>query len=926
MSHRRTICAVVATASVQLQLSVVTLEIVAGYVEFIGWQNLLKYIHYAGLAITLTAVLSGDGLAVRTLFTPGPTLSARTVWLIHSSVVLGMCLLFLSGSALIVTRHTFAALPAHLVLKLGAAIIVSVNALLLQHYLIPLAQRRVRPLALSLSWPQILLATTIGATSVACWTAITAVAFIPQLHKLSAANMYMALVVLWAGLVLAALLISAFLRVLNRLMLLGTAKASQPGDREEPTRHTAMVAQKTATLGGQTPTPPPTPRVVPIGLAKLSRRPASLTERIRNLVEGQPLNDNPRDAAGERIERERIRASMREAGMERNAVNGQAGGTGEDRLWNSARSQPQQATPKPGTGDAPDGQSGQPASVGDVRKACRKEFFGAAVVSFFSNLLMLTGPLFMLQVYDRVLTSKSVPTLWALFALVVVLFVFMGVLDFLRSRLLVRIGLRVDRLLGAQTFDLAIAVSDPERAREQSQLLKDLQQVRQFVSGAGMTSIFDMPWAPLYFLVVFMFHWALGIVALIGAVVLVSLSLINEALSKGPVAQAATLAAESERKLEGGRRNNETLHAMGMQRIYRNRWIATHCDELLVQTKAADVAGLLSVLTKTSRLLLQSGMLATGAILVLQNQISAGVMIAASIIMSRALAPIELAIAHWRGFIAARQGLRRLDGEFNGKQLTNKRLNLPTPEGHLAVENVFAGALGERDPILKGLSFSLTPGDALGVLGPSGSGKSTLARVLVGVWPCLRGTVRLDGAALAHWPGEQLGDCIGYLPQSAELLDGTVAENIGRFDPAAEPSEIIAAAQLANVHELIQALPEGYNSRVGEGGAALSGGQRQRIGLARAMFRQPALLVLDEPNSNLDNDGERALAKAIADLRRAGRTVVIIAHRKSVLTHVNKVLVLNEGRQAAFGSKNDIIKSLAMKQKGANSRAAKTAS
>ncbi len=906
------------------------MEIVAGYVDFIGWKNLLKYVHYAGLVITLTAVLSGDGLAVRTLLRPGPTPSQRTIWLIHSSVIVGMCLLFLSGSALIVMKHTLTTLPAKLILKLGVALILSVNALLLQYFLIPLARQRQRPLALKLSGPQVILAACIGATSIAGWTSITAVAFIAELQKLSVANMYAATMVLWAGLAVVAIAACLVLKALNWLMLSGTGEARQSTAREEGARRpTVSASAATADYRQEAVAARPTARVVPIGLQKLSQQPASLTERIRNLVEGGPVNDNPSDPAGERIERARIRASMHgrdRAGAE--TETGSEGGerTGAGRLWGRARSERRQNSSTSDGKDASQEQPDRPASPAEVRKACRTALMGAGVVSFFSNMLMLSGPIFMLQVYDRVLTSKSVPTLMALFGLVVALFIFMGVLDLLRSRLLVRIGLRIDRLLSAQAFERAIAVAGRERAAQQAQLLKDLQQVRQFVSGAGMTSIFDMPWAPLYFLVVFMFHWMLGVVALVGAAVLITLSLINEVLSRKPVMQAATLAAESERKLEGGRRNNEALHAMGMQRIYRDGWVDKHCEELLVQTKAADVAGLLSVLTKTSRLLLQSGMLAVGAVLVLQNQVSPGVMIAASIIMSRALAPIELAISHWRGFIAARQGLGRLNEEFSTIGETLERLKLATPEGHLAVENVFAGPIGEREPILKGLNFDLAPGDALGVLGPSGSGKSTLARVLVGIWPSLRGNVRLDGAALPHWPLEQLGQSIGYLPQNAELLDGTVAENIGRFDPVAAPAEIIAAAQLANVHKLILALPEGYNTRVGEGGAALSGGQRQRIGLARAMFRQPALLVLDEPNSNLDKDGEVALAKAIASLRQAGRTIVIVAHRRSVLAHVNKLLVLNDGRQAAFGPKDDIIRQAGLNKKGAKSRAAKTAS
>lgn len=547
-------------------------------------------------------------------------------------------------------------------------------------------------------------------------------------------------------------------------------------------------------------------------------------------------------------------------------------------------------------------------TISEVKEKCKDAFIGAAVISLFTNLLMLTGPLFMLQVYDRVLTSQSMPTLVALFTLVVGLFAFMGVLDLIRSRLLVRIGVRIDRLISSQVFDRSVKVQSAAGNPQQAQLLKDLKQIRSFVSSPGMTSLFDMPWAPLYFLIIFFLHWLLGVLAIFGAAVLVVLSILNEFKSRGPVARAAQEANESDTLYETGRRNSEVLRAMGMMDAYRERWLKKHYAGLASNTHAADVSGLFSTLIKTIRLFLQSAVLAVGAYLVLKGELSPGAMIAASIIMSRGLAPIEQAVSHWRSFIAARQGLQRLSDEFDAPTEEPERLTLPAPMGRIAVENVFAAPLGQRDPVLKGLDFQMESGDALGVLGPSGSGKSTLARVLVGVWPTIRGAVRLDGAALDQWPPEQLGRNIGYLSQTVELFSGTIAENIARFNPGAQSEDVIAAARAANVHDLIFSLPNGYNTQVGEGGAGLSGGQRQRIALARALYGNPALIVLDEPNSNLDTQGEQALAQAIRTMREAGSTVIVMAHHRGILVHVNKVLVLKDGRQAAFGPKDDILR------------------
>ena len=484
----------------------------------------------------------------------------------------------------------------------------------------------------------------------------------------------------------------------------------------------------------------------------------------------------------------------------------------------------------------------------------------------------------------------------------------MGLLDIIRSRILVRVGVRIDSLLSKQVFDRTVGAHSAMENSQKTQLQKDLRQIRSFVSSPAMTAIFDMPWAPLYFTIVYMLHWMLGILALFGAIILVILAVINEFMSRELVSKATQENHESDLVYETGRRNSEILQSMGMVTAFRDLWLNKHYAGLSSNTKAADVSGSFAVITKVLRLFLQSAMLAAGAYYVLQGEMTPGAMIATSIIMSRGLAPIEQTVGQWRNFISARQSLAKLKKEFKDPEQDSERLQLPTPRGYLSVENVFAAPIGNREPVLKGLNFNLEPGDALGVLGPSGSGKSTLAKVLVGVCPTMRGCVRLDAAALEQWPTEQLGQHVGYLPQNAELFNGTVAENISRFNPNATPNNIVEAAKFADVHEMILSLPEGYSTKVGEGGAALSGGQRQRIALARALYCAPALIVLDEPNSNLDKDGEKALSQAIMVMREIGRTFIIMAHRPSVLENVNKIMVLSDGSQEAFGPKEKILK------------------
>lgn len=539
----------------------------------------------------------------------------------------------------------------------------------------------------------------------------------------------------------------------------------------------------------------------------------------------------------------------------------------------------------------------------------RSAFVGIALVSLLINMLMLTGPLFMLQVYDRVLASGSVPTLVVIGMLALVLYLFFGFLDGLRSRTLARIAQRVDvRLTG-----LVYRVSNmlPVRlGRRAAQLrpVADLDTIRQFLSGPGPGAIFDMPWLPVYLAIVFLFHPLLGVVALGGGLLIVVCIILNEAMSRGPVADTGREASRRSADVESGQRNAEVVSAMGMDDALADRWQDRNDAYLVSQRIAADRTGFFGTLIKTVRFILQSAILGVGAWLAIKQEITPGVMIAASIMTSRALSPIEQAVAHWRGFVACRQALTRLREVLAAAPSNANILDLPLPGKTLELEQVACGPFGERLPFVVNVSFRLQAGDGLGVIGPSGSGKSTLARALVGAAPALNGNIRYDGADLGQWTSAKRGEFIGYLPQDLQLFDGTIAENISRFRQDAASGAIIEAATLADVHNMIVALPEGYNTVIGRSGRNLSAGQRQRIALARALYGNPFLIVLDEPNSNLDAEGEAALVNAIKTMRERKSIVVVIAHRPSAIATVDKILCLQEGRMTAFGPKDEVLK------------------
>ncbi len=541
-------------------------------------------------------------------------------------------------------------------------------------------------------------------------------------------------------------------------------------------------------------------------------------------------------------------------------------------------------------------------------RSCRQIFWGMAAFSGVSNVLMLTGSFFMLQVYDRVLPSRSIPTLVALLALAVVLYAFQGALDLIRSRISVRIGRHLDETLGLRVFDAVVRL--PLRTRGDGdglQPLRDLDQVRSFLASGGPSALFDLPWMPVYIGICFLFHFWIGVAALVGVLILIVITILTEARTQAPAKAFAQFGVMRNALASEGRRNAEVLHAMGMRRLVALRWREANQKYLAAQEAASDVASGLGGTSKVFRAILQSSVLAVGAYLVIYQESTAGIIIAGSILTSRALAPVELAIANWKGFVSARQSAHRLDQLLTLLPEEEERLSLPAPVESVTVQQVHINAPGSEKSIVNDVSFKLSKGEGLGIIGPSGSGKSTLARALVGVWPQLRGKISLDNAALGQWSSEALGRHIGYLPQNVELFDGTIAINIARFDPQATPAAVLEASRAAGAHDLILSFAEGYGTKIGENGMALSAGQRQRIGLARAFYGNPFLVVLDEPTSNLDAEGEEALTEAILNVRRRGGIVVVIAHRPKALDGVDHVAVLAEGKIQSLGKKDAVL-------------------
>jgi ATP-binding cassette subfamily C protein len=541
--------------------------------------------------------------------------------------------------------------------------------------------------------------------------------------------------------------------------------------------------------------------------------------------------------------------------------------------------------------------------------ASRSLFVGVAVFSFFVNLLMLTGPLFMLQVYDRVLASRSEATLLTLFLLITALFALMGVLDFVRARVLSRAGARFQALLDRRVFEAVLrrAVSPDERGAPSSGM-RDLEAIQKALSGPAPFAFFDAPWAPLFLGLIFFFHWSMGLLAIVGGATLFAIAILNERAARKPLAASAEASARSENFAEVLRREGETVQGLGMRTAALDRWAALRDRSLDAAVAASDATGGYAVSSKTLRFFLQSAMLALGALLAIEGAITPGVMIAGSILMGRALAPVEQAIGQWSLMQRAFKGWSSLIELLEKTPPPAERTKLPQPRGVLEAQAVVAQAPGARAPSLRNVSFRVEPGQALGVIGPSAAGKSTLARLLVGIWRPVSGSIRLDGAALDQYSDDDLGRHVGYLPQDVALFDGAVAENIARLSPTIDPEAVVTAAKRAGAHELILRLPQGYDTPIGPSGARLSGGQRQRIALARALYGDPAVVIMDEPNSNLDAQGEQALVLAIKDLRERGKTVVVMAHRPSAIAACDVLLMLENGAPRAFGPKEQVLR------------------
>lgn len=552
-------------------------------------------------------------------------------------------------------------------------------------------------------------------------------------------------------------------------------------------------------------------------------------------------------------------------------------------------------------------------AVGEGLRAVRGAFLVVGALSLVVNLLMLTGPVFMLQVYDRVLTSRSVPTLVALLGFTIALYAMMGLFEFLRARILSRVAHALDERLSPLAFRSWMVRSTTGSAAGYKPV-QDIAVLRQFIASPTLVALFDLPWFPIYLGVVFLIHFDLGLLATAGAAVAIVLTLLNEWATSRSTAEVAQAEIAEGRLSDSAQRSADVVLSMGMIGNTTRAWSGLKDRALALQQAGTERSEIFTSISKAFRMLLQSAILALGALLAIRQQITPGMIVAASIIAGRALAPIDQTLGGWRMLKRARLARQRL-GDYLRRDTdpAQRGVKLPKPKATLQVAGVVKrsprkDASRELQTILAGLSFELGPGDGLGVIGPSASGKTSLARLLVGLWMPDQGTVRLDGATFEQWDADDLGPYIGYLPQDVVLMSGSIAENIARFDPAASNEDVVEAARIAGVHEIILSFPDGYATRVDDPMSPLTGGQRQRIGLARALYRKPVLVVLDEPNSNLDAEGDIALADAIMQMRRAGSIVVVMAHRPSAISAVDKVLMLRDGRMVEFGSKDEVLK------------------
>jgi ATP-binding cassette subfamily C protein EexD len=559
----------------------------------------------------------------------------------------------------------------------------------------------------------------------------------------------------------------------------------------------------------------------------------------------------------------------------------------------------------------------------EALKLCKGAFISAAGFSLVINILQLVPTIYMLQLYDRVVPTGNHSTLVMLTLIMMVLFVTMGTLEWVRSQILVRVSTRLETLLNERLFKVAYKQAlYTGGQRASSQPLDDLTALRQFMTGNGLFAFFDAPWLPIYIALMFVFHSMYGWMAVFTAVLLIIVAIVQEKLTSKMLGEANNLAMAGRGLVNKNLRNAEVIESMGMLNNIQKRWLKGTNQVLVLQATASSRAGLISATSKLIRLSSQSLILAVGAYLVIENEITSGLMIGGSVLLGRALAPIDIVIGSWKGFISARGQYARLNELLRQIPADAERMSLPTPEGSFQFESAVVAPPGAKQAVLKGITLNIAKGDVVGVIGPSGAGKSTFARALLGIWPCNQGKIRLDGADVFTWNREELGPNIGYLPQDIELFEGTISENIARFGDM-DPEKVVNAAKMADVHDLILHLPEGYDTMIGASGGNLSGGQRQRVGLARALYGEPRIVVLDEPNSNLDEVGEAALGNAIQRLKQKQTTIIIITHRNNVLANVDKLLILNDGVVSVYGPKEQVIAHLQQQQ--AQAQAAQSA-
>ena len=547
-------------------------------------------------------------------------------------------------------------------------------------------------------------------------------------------------------------------------------------------------------------------------------------------------------------------------------------------------------------------------------KACRGSFLSVGFFSLFVNTLMLVPTFYMIQVSGRVVPSSSTSTLIMLTLILTVLMLTMGSLEWVRSRIMVRISNRLDVLLSRDVYRASFKKALSSGGMDASaQSLNDLTSLRQFLTGNGLFAFFDAPWLPVYTAVMFLFHPWYGWITVISAVVLVVLAYVNHRYTGKALTEANKQSLTSNLHTTKSLRNAEVIESMGMLDTLMSKWAIRQRRVLVLQSEASDKSGIITSISKTFRNWAQSMMLAAGAYLVITHEINPGLMMAGSLLLGRALSPIDQMIGSWKGFVAARVQYQRLNDTLDKLNAEPERMSLPDPEGHLQVENLVVAPPGAKAAVIRNISFVTPAGCIVGIVGPSAAGKSTLARALLGIWPPQHGVVRLDGADISTWDKQKLGPHLGYLPQDIELFEGSISDNIARFTKV-DPEKTVFAARIAGVHEMILQLPDGYDTVIGSEGVNLSGGQRQRIGLARAVYGNPRLIVLDEPNSNLDEVGERALGVALQKMKETGATVFIISHRPNVLSRLDRIMVLNSGAMTMYGPRDQVIAELAQQQ------------